>query len=74
MVLPPIYVINKEVKIMEIIGKYIVNLYDGKMFLGNATLDSYEDCLLFALNDSFATRATILHIESGIKATIKLEK
>ena len=44
MVLPPIYVINKEVKIMEIIGKYIVNLYDGKMFLGNATLDSYEDC------------------------------
>jgi hypothetical protein len=54
--------------------KYIVEIYDGRMYLGNANFNSYEECLLFAINDTFATRATILHVESGIKATIKLEK
>lgn len=56
---------------MEISGRYIVEIYDGGTYCGNATKDTYGDCLDFFKADEFCDKAIIKDLETGDKKVVR---
>ena len=52
--------------------RYIVNKYSGRVYCGNAMLDSIDACIEFA-DDGFCNRAVIKDTKTGHKYTVKFE-
>ena len=59
---------------MEIIGRYIVEIYCGRTYCGNALCDTYGACLDFFKNDPFCDKAIIKNLETGEKNIVRMNK
>lgn len=53
-------------------AKYIAEKYCGRVYCGNAFLDTIEKCIEFG-DDGFCDKVKIINIETQEKKTIKFE-
>ena len=56
---------------MEINAIYLVEIYDGGTYCGNAIKETYGDCLDFFNNDPFCDKAIIKNLETGDKNVVR---
>lgn len=59
---------------MEIKGRYIVEIYAGGTYCGNALCDTYGACLDFFKADEFCDKAIIKNLETGDKNVVRIKK
>jgi len=54
--------------------RYSIEIYCGKVYVGNADFDSMEKCMQFAIDDGFCDKAVIYDSIGKIKFTVKIAR